>query len=202
MHNKHLHRIIQCFFQVNLAECHNSPGNWSRPGRTCCVWAALMDNSIRAAVLFLGVGGFKYSWEMLWDLSRLSWECLDNLEGTVVGFNKAFQAPWVSSAAILATKGPLKPTAVDGEIEEMLAASIVTMKPQVKIVDGGAICCAFMCIHVVGLQESSLQGTNISHLGKRKIIFKSAWTGYVSSLESSPLVKIAVFHVVYSAVTL
>lgn len=84
---------------------------------------------------------------MLWDLARLSWECVDNLEGTVVGFNNAFQAPWVSSAAILATKGPLKPTAVDGEIEEMLAASIVTMKPQVKIVDGGAMCSLRFHVH-------------------------------------------------------
>ena len=101
-----------------------------------------------------GVGGFKYSWEIFQNMAMLSWECLDNLKGSVsslqtlvTGFTTVpcFQAAWVTctGVAILTTKGPLKPTGVDGEIEEMLAASIVTMKPQVKRVDGGAICCAF-----------------------------------------------------------
>eukprot|EP00434_Breviolum_minutum_P019684 symbB.v1.2.017363.t1/scaffold1352.1/size234417/12 len=40
-------------------------------------------------------------------------------------------SPQATGADLAELAGPLKPTAVDGEIEEMLAASIVTMKPQV-----------------------------------------------------------------------
>ena len=40
--------------------------------------------------------------------------------------------------------------------------------------------------HGKRLHQISLQGTNVSHLGKKKVIFKSGWGGiYVSSQKGS-----------------
>ena len=53
------------------------------------------------------------------------------------------------------------------------------------------ILCSLDCSYLGVSEMYTLQGTNISHLGKRKIIFKSAFKrGYVSSLEGIHIIMI------------